>query len=120
MQCCLWFKWRCLVDKIESHCVKENQFAIFSDAIVLFSDFVHVYVCCVCCVLDFGYSSESLYTIVPPGQVSRVSVSGALVLLTLSQSFVNLDFSKLWTLTECFVGSVREVSLAFPWAPLVL
>lgn len=30
----------------------------------------------VCCVLELGYSTESLYTIVPPGQVYRVAVSG--------------------------------------------
>uniref|UniRef100_A0A8D3E5H9 protein-tyrosine-phosphatase n=1 Tax=Scophthalmus maximus TaxID=52904 RepID=A0A8D3E5H9_SCOMX len=50
-----------------------------------------MYVCCMCCVLEFGYSTESLYTTVPPGQVSRVAVSGnPRVTNTLSQQTVVL------------------------------
>lgn len=104
----------CVVDKIKSYCVRKNEFAIFTDGIVLCSDVVHVYVCCMCCVLDFGYSSESLYTIVPPGQVSRVSLSGTLMLLT-------LEFSKFVNANRMLCRVCKRSFLGFLWgSPLVL
>lgn len=55
-----------------------------------------------CCVLDFGYSTESLYTTVPPGQVYGVGGMTAFVLLTHSGNVSYPEYSKLFgALTKC-------------------